>query len=76
MGLNISTKHLNMNFHNIFNINDRKDNGDCVNLQTLNIKILREIEVNTILESQKYLLLDGEGQIVYALQMIGNRFWI
>ena len=37
--------------------------------RTLNRKVLKEIEVNNLLEAQKYLRLDGENQMVSDLQM-------
>jgi len=40
---------------------------EAVNLRTLNRKVLKEIEVNNLLESQKYLRLDGENQMVSDL---------
>jgi len=42
---------------------------EAVNLRTLNRKVLKEIEVNNILEAQKYLRFDGENQMVSYLQM-------
>ena len=42
---------------------------EAVNLRTLNRKILNEIEVNNLLEAQKYLRLDGQNQMVSDLQM-------
>jgi len=42
---------------------------EAVNLRTLNHKVSKEIEVNNLLEAQKYLRLDGENQIVSNLQM-------
>jgi len=42
---------------------------EAVNLRTLNRKVLKEIEVNNLLESQKYLRLDGKNQMVSDLQM-------
>ena len=42
---------------------------EAVNLRTLNRKVLKEIEVNNLLEAQKYLRLDGENQMVSDLQM-------
>jgi len=42
---------------------------EAVNLKTLNRKVLKEIEVNNLLEAQKYLRLDGENQMVSDLQM-------
>jgi len=38
---------------------------EAVNLRTLNRKVLNEIRVNNFLESQKYLRLDGQNQMVY-----------
>ena len=42
---------------------------EAVNLRTLNRKVLNEIRVNNLLESQKYLRLDGQNQMVSDLQM-------
>jgi len=42
---------------------------EAVNLRTLNRKVLNEIEVDNLLEAQKYLRLDGENQLVSDLQM-------
>jgi len=42
---------------------------EAVNLRTLIQKVLREIRVNNLLESQKYSRLDGENQMVSDLQM-------
>jgi len=42
---------------------------EAVNLRTLNQKFLKEIEVNNLLEAQKYLRLDGENQMVSNLLM-------
>ena len=42
---------------------------EAVKLRTLNRKVLKEIEVNNLLEAQKYLRLDGENQMVSNLQM-------
>jgi len=42
---------------------------EAVNLRTLKRKVLKEIEVNSLLESRKYLRLDGENQMVSDLQM-------
>jgi len=42
---------------------------EAVNLRTLKRKFLKEIEVNSHLESRKYLRLDGENQMVSDLQM-------
>jgi len=72
MGLNGATKILNMN-NKIINASDPDGENDAVNHQTMNRKILREIEVNNLLESQKYLRLDGENQIVAPLQMNANK---
>jgi len=41
----------------------------AVNRRTLNRKVLNEIRVNNLLESQKYLSLDGQSQIVSDLHM-------
>jgi len=43
-----------------------------INLQALNRKIQREIVVNNLLESQKYLQLDGKNQVVENLYLNGN----
>jgi len=42
---------------------------EAVNLRTLNQKFLKEIEVNNLLEAQKYLRLDGENRMVSNLLM-------
>jgi len=42
---------------------------EAVNLRTLNRKVLYEIRANNPLESQKYLSLDGQNQMVSHLQM-------
>jgi len=42
---------------------------EAVNLRTLNRKVLREIRTNNLLETQKYLRLDGQNQMVSDLQM-------
>jgi len=43
-----STRHLNTNFHKIKNLETGEDNRDAVNLETMNRKILREIEVDNL----------------------------
>jgi len=55
------------------NVPDPRDGGDVVNLQTLNRKILSEIEVNNLLEALKYLRLDGENKMIANLQTNNNR---
>ena len=42
---------------------------EAVNLRTLNRKVLNEIRVDNLLESQKYLRLDGQNQMVSDFQM-------
>ena len=42
---------------------------EAINLRRLNRKVLNEIRVNNLLESQKYLRLDGQNQMVSDLQM-------
>jgi len=42
---------------------------EAVNLRTLTRKVLKEIEVNNLLEAPKYLRLDGENQMVSDLLM-------
>jgi len=42
---------------------------EAVNLRTLTQKVLKEIEVNNLLEAHKYLRLDGENQMVSDLLM-------
>ena len=42
---------------------------EAVNLRTLNRKVMNQIRVNNLLESQKYLRLDGQKQMVSDLQM-------
>ena len=46
---------------------------EAVNLRTLNRKVLKEIVVNNLLESQKHLRLDGKNQMVSDLQMNGHK---
>ena len=46
---------------------------EAVNLRTLNRKVLNEIEVNNLLEEQKYLRLDGENQMVSDLRMSDHK---
>jgi len=42
---------------------------EAVNLRTLNRNVLNEIRANNLLESQKYLRLDGQNQMVSDLLM-------
>jgi len=44
-----------MNHNKIINVPNPQNGGDAVNIQTLNRKLLNEIEVNNLLESRKYL---------------------
>jgi len=47
--------------------------GHALNLQTLNRKVLSEIEVNNLLKALKYQRLDGENQMIANLQMNNNK---
>ena len=55
--------------HHIAGLPDPTFQHEAVNLRTLNRKVLKKIEVNNLLEGQKYLKLDGENQMVSDLQM-------
>ena len=55
--------------YHIVGLPDPTADHEAVNLRTLNRKILNEIEVNNLLEAQKYLRLDGQNQMVSDLQM-------
>jgi len=55
--------------HHIAGLPDPTLEHEAVNLRMLNRKVLKEIEVNNLLEAQKYLRLDGENRMVSNLQM-------
>jgi len=55
--------------YHIAGLPDPTADHEAVNLRTLNQKVLREIRANNLLETQKYLRLDGENQMVSDLQM-------
>jgi len=65
-----ATKNFSMGeqFH-IAGLPDPTLEHEDVNLRTLNQKVLNEIRVNNLLESQKYLRLDGQSQMVSDFQM-------
>jgi len=65
-----ATKNFSMGeqFH-IDGLADPTLEHEAVNPRTLNRKVLNEIRVNNLLESQKYLRLDGQNQMVSDLQM-------
>jgi len=65
-----ATKNFSMGeqFH-IVGLPDPTLEHETVNLRTLNRKVLNEIRANNLLESQKYLRLDGKNQMVSDLQM-------
>ena len=42
---------------------------EAVNLRTLNRNVLNQHRINNLLESQKYLRLDSQNQMVLDLQM-------
>jgi len=66
----IATKNFSMGGqHHIAGLPDPTFQHEAVNLRTLNRKVLKKIEVNNLLEGQKYLKLDGENQMVSDLQM-------
>jgi len=55
-------------FH-IAGLTDPTLEHEAVNLRTLNRNVLNEIRVNNLLESQKYLRLDCQNQMVSDIQM-------
>ena len=55
--------------YHIVGLPDPKLEHEAVNLRTLNRKVLEETGVNSLLEVQKYLRLDGQNQMVADLQM-------
>ena len=55
--------------HHIAGLPDPTLEHEAVNLRMLNRKVLNEIEINNLLEAQKYLRLYGENQMVSDLQM-------
>jgi len=73
----VGESDLNMNGNLIKNVRWPEEDHDSVNRayvyfvagKTLNRKVLNEISVNNLLESQKYLRLDGQNQMVSDLQM-------
>jgi len=73
MGLNGATKILNVNHHKTINVPDPEGQNGAVILQMLNRKILKEIEVNNQLESQRYLKLNGSSQMAGNLQLNNNK---
>jgi len=65
-----ATKNFSMGGqYHIAGLPDPKFEHEAVNLRTLNRKVLKEIEVNNLLETQKYFRLDGENQMVSDIQM-------
>jgi len=69
-----STRNSNEKFsmcgeYHIAGLPDPTLEHEAVNLRTLNRKVLKEIRVNNLLESQKYLRLDGQNQMVSDLPM-------
>jgi len=65
-----ATKNFSMGEqYHIAGLPDPSLEHEAVNLRTLNRKVLRKIRANNLLEAQKYLILDGENQIVSNLQM-------
>ena len=69
-----ATKNFSMGeqFH-IAGLPDPTIEHEAVNLRTLNRKVLNEIRVNNLLESQKYLRLDRQNQMVSNLQMNNHK---
>jgi len=55
--------------YHIVGLPDPTVDHEAVNLRTLNLKVLNEIEVNNLSEAQKYLRLDSQNQMVSDLQM-------
>jgi len=66
-------KSLNMSGNRIVGSADAETESEAVNLRIMNGKILRELEVNNLLEAQKCLRLDGENQMVFNLQLDGHK---
>jgi len=55
--------------YHIVGLRDPTLEHEAVNLRTLNRKLLNQIKVNNLLESQKYLRLYSQNQMVSDLQM-------
>ena len=59
--------------YHIVGLPDPQLKDEAVNLQTLNRKIQSEPEINNQLESIKYLILDGQKQMVSDLSMNNHK---
>jgi len=65
-----ATKNVSMGEqYRVAGLRDPTLEHEAVNLRTLNRNVLKEIRANNLLESQKYLRLDGQNQMVLDLQM-------
>jgi len=71
----IATKNFSMGGqYHIVGLLDPTVDHEAINLRTLNQKVLNEIRANNLLESQKYLRLDGQNQLFSDLQMNDHKF--
>jgi len=59
--------------YHIVGLPDPQLKDEAVNLQTLNRKIQSELEINNQLESLKYLIHDGQKQMVSDLSMNNHK---
>jgi len=70
----IATKYFSMGGeYHIVGLPDPQLKDEAVNLQTLNRKIQSELEINNQLESLKYLIHDGQKQMVSDLSMNNHK---